>query len=233
MTLIGKAMYEGAVRFAFGPRPLVDEEAASPLLDQQERELGQDTIITDIMASSSPPPPLLSIDNHSETRGLPNPDKEWHPEDELIAQFNMRHSSHTHSGPLATAGNEATETNTQEAWMSLEPQKVATAAHTQDVDGYMNPRSRLFPQPEYGEAFLDLLPHEREAVNNMFWPVRDSLLRLKATTLESLPDYHAQTRTRSHAQILSARLSDAAAQIQRILRQSPEHVRGTLELRLW
>jgi hypothetical protein len=251
ITLISKAMYEGAIRFTFGPHPLVDEEAAGPLLHQQERELEQDTIITNIMATSPPSPPPPSIDDYSETRHLPNPDKGWDPDDELMARFNLRHGSHTHSGPfandentypfsaastpldLADTGIEATGTYFQEAWMSSEPQNVATAAYTPDIDCHIIPRTRLFPQPEYGEAFLDLLLDEREAVDTIFWPVRDSLLRLKATTPESLPDYHAQTRTRSHAQILSARLSDAATQIQRILRQSPAPVRGTLELRLW
>jgi hypothetical protein len=242
-------MYEGTVRFAFGPRPLadVDEEAASSLLDQQERELERDTPITDIMALSPPPPP---VDDYSETRDPPNPDKIWDPDDELIAQPRLELASHnlsplpkfanfytdrsmSTSSDTADSGIGANGADVQQAEPSSEPPNVASDVHAQVVNVDVGLRRRLFPQPEYGEAFLDLLPDEHQVMDAMFRPVRRSLLRLRATMPESLPDYHAQTSTRSHAQILRARFSEAAAQIQRILRQYPEHERGTLELRLW
>jgi hypothetical protein len=245
-------MYEGTVRFAFGPRPLadVDEEAASSLLDQQERELEQDTPITDIMALSPPPPPPPPVDDHSETRDLPNPDKRWDPDGQLISQPRLELASHkisplsnfanfytdrskSTSSDTADSGIGANGADVQQVEPSSEPPNVASDVHAQVVYVDMGLRRRLFPQPEYGEPFLDLLPDEHQVMDAMFRPVRHSLLRLRATMPESLPDYHAQTSTRSHAQILRARLSEAAAQIQRILRHYPEHERGTLELRLW
>jgi hypothetical protein len=255
LTLVAKAMHESAVRFAFGPRPPVDvdEEAANPLPDQHERKLQQDTIMTDIMESpplpSSPPlSPSPTVDDHNENRDLANPDKEWDPDDEYIARPSLEQVSynpcalptnadHSCIDPrtimLENIGSGTNRADSLEVEVPLDPQSVTAPGSVPGAGANMNIGRRLLPQPEYGEAFLDLLPDERQAIDYLLSPVRDSLLRLRATTPESLPDYHSHTRTRNHAQVLRARLTDVAAHIQRILRESPEHARGELELRLW
>jgi hypothetical protein len=255
LTLVAKAMHESAVRFAFDPRPPVDvdEEAANPLPDQHERELQQDTIMTDIMESpplpSSPPlPPSPTVNDHNENRDLANPDKNWDPDDEYIARPSLEQVSHNPCAPpinadhscidprtimLDSTGSGTNRADSLEVEVPSDPQSLTAPGSALGAGANMDIGKRLLPQPEYGEAFLDLLPDERQAIGHLLSPVRDSLLRLRATTPESLPDYHSHTRTRNHAQVLRVRLQDAAAYIQHILRESPEDARGQLELRLW
>jgi hypothetical protein len=134
---------------------------------------------------------------------------------------------------LENTGSGTNRADSLEVEVPSDPQSVTAPGSVPGAGANMDIGRRLLPQPEYGEAFLDLLPDERQAIDHLLSPVRDSLLRLRATTPESLPDYHSHTRTRNHAQVLRARLTDVAAHIQRILRESPEHARGELELRLW
>jgi hypothetical protein len=236
------------VRFRFGVRPPM-EEAANPLLSQQASALQQEATMTD-MTPPSPPP---SLGNHSKPRGLSNPDSGWYPDEEpriwrpSVIQVSHNSASLTnvdHSYPesatstsceLGNIGGWVNQNDHQEAGVTSELCNVTFENNTQSADHEMEARRRLagLPQPEYGEPFLTLTSSERDCMDHILAPLRDSLVKLKGTTLESLPDYHCETTAHNHAQILKARLSDIAAYIQRFLCAVPCQSRGLMELKLW
>lgn len=94
-------------------------------------------------------------------------------------------------------------------------------SETDGVDGNV-PQDQL-PQPEpHSDDHAPLtLAHEEEIeMEAILTPVRGQLQRLKQATLESMPAYHPNARTKSHTQVLEARLAEIG-----------EHIAAHLEAR--
>jgi hypothetical protein len=242
-----RVMHENSVRFSFGI-PSTSEEGASPLHEEVAPQ--NDAAMADTMP---PPPSSPSRDEYYESRDLPNPDKEWNPDNELFAFSNLAHASQS-SAPLTDAGyyyprattltsydlgNIWADTNAhdrEEAGLAAEScNKMGSINDTRDAADDLEVKRRLenMPQPEYGQPFLTLTPSECDAMDKLLAPVHDSLLKLKGTTLESLPEYKVMVKARNHAQVLKARLSNIATHIQHVLHDVPALARGATELKLW
>jgi hypothetical protein len=88
-------------------------------------------------------------------------------------------------------------------------------------------------QPKSGEPFHVLDPQKVVALKLLLNPVHDHLLKLKATTPESLPAYHPSIKAKCYMQILKTRLLPIGACIVKFLSHVPENKRGALELDVW
>jgi hypothetical protein len=89
------------------------------------------------------------------------------------------------------------------------------------------------PQPNFGEPFLHLQPSEEADIGRILEPVQDALARLRTTTVQNMPEYNPRFRTKSHAQVLRARLVAIGEFVTKYLDQSvPESRRGIVELQL-
>jgi hypothetical protein len=244
-----RVMHENAVLFSLGPRPPTSEEGASLL---HEEVAPQDDAA---MADTMPPPSSSSpsLDEQYDSRDLPNPDKEWDPHSELFAFSSLAHVSQS-SAPLTDAGYHYPRATTPTSY-NLGNTWADTNAHDREEAGLVadscNEMGSIYdtrgaaddvevkrclenmPQPEYGQPFLTLTPSECDEMDALLAPVHDSLLKLKGTTLESLPEYKVMVKARNHAQVLKARLSTIATHIQHVLHDVPEQARGATELKIW
>ena len=247
-----RSMREDDLRWGFGPRPPVpDEEAARPLLPQQEAASHQNTVVTDDETQ-----PLLQ-DNGEDSHDLARPTVTWDADDDpFMGAYNALHQSLTnhysnesqypthphfigssHSN-MDSFFDRMVESDASETSGGIAGVDGAQDTYDHDMTEAPSGLPADVPQPEFDEPPLTLSHQDSIDMERILTPVRGPLQRLKDTTPERLPDYNAKIKTKSHAQVLKIRLAEIGEHIQSVLEAKakkgmPDRERATLELKLW
>jgi len=245
-----RIMREDDFRWSFGPRPPVPgEEAARPLLPQQEVAFHQATVVT-----GNETQPLLQ-DNGEDSHDLAHATETWDADgDPFMGAYTTLHQSlsnhfsnesqyHTHPHFIGSSHSN------MGSFFDRMVGSNATADGIAGMDGAQDPEDHTMTeappvtpanisQPEFDEPPLTLSHQDNIDLERILTPVLASLQRLKDTTPERLPDYNARIKTKSHAQVLKIRLADIGKHIQSVLEAKAkkgmsDREQATLELKLW
>ena len=201
------AMFGYGVRWAFGPRPPVDNEEATtditPLLQAEGSECAE-ALASDDGDNTCSYPQAMHIDYQEATLNSTAPAPPRHVSFVDTELPNIPTLSRVRNIPHQRSVFESfNESKLYRDWL-LSNMPVS--------------------QVDNNTFDMSVLP--------LLEPVREHLMRLKALTPESLPPYNPRLRTRRYPQILKHRLLPIGQFIVSKLNQTAEDKRGALELRL-